>query len=149
MRDLIRIERGLGQIGYLINRVKRHEWIRSSSGIPIDRAAAVVLRRLVEFAPIRPGELAGLLEVEAPHVTRQVRRLEDLGYVEQISDVNDRRAQLITLTPSGRAAARRIRDASRDALAKALTDWEPGELHELADLFTRMVDDYLAYSEQK
>jgi DNA-binding MarR family transcriptional regulator len=147
-RDLVRIEQGLGQIAYLLNRVKRHEWIRSASGVPVDRAAAVILRRLVRAEPVRPGELATQLEVESPHVTRQIQRLEELGYVERFSDANDRRAQLIRLTPAGRNAARRIRDASRDALAKALAGWSQPELHDLADLFTRMVDDYLAYAEQ-
>jgi DNA-binding MarR family transcriptional regulator len=144
----VRIERGLGQIAYLLNRVKRHEWIRSSSGVPVDRAAAVILRRLVEAEPVRPGELAARLEVESPHVTRQVTRLEELGYVERFSDASDGRAQLIRLTPAGHDAAGRIRDASRGALAKALADWSPAELHHLADLFTRMVDDYLAYAEE-
>ena len=147
--DLVRIEHGLGKISYLINRVRRHEWIRTASGIPVDRAAAVILRRLEESEPLRPGELAAGLEVEAPHVTRQVQRLEDLGYVTRIADADDRRAQLIGLTPSGRDAARRIREASRSAIAGALEGWSEDELHELADLLSRMADDYLAYADQK
>jgi DNA-binding MarR family transcriptional regulator len=147
--DLVRIEEGLGKISYLINRVRRHEWIRRSSGIPVDRAAAVILRRLEESELLRPSELAAQLEVEAPHVTRQVQRLEDLGYVAKVADVGDRRAQLIGLTPSGRDAARRIREASRSAIAGALDDWSEDELHDLADLLSRMADDYLAYADQK
>ena len=96
--DLVRIEQGLGKISYLISRVRRHQWIRSASGIPVDRAAAVILRRLEESEPLRPSELAAQLEVEAPHVTRQVQLLEDLGYVTRIADAGDRRAHLIGLT---------------------------------------------------
>ena len=99
--DLVRIEQGLGKISYLINRVRRHEWIRTSSGIPVDRATAVILRRLEESEPLRPSELAAQLEVEAPHVTRQVQGLEDLGYVTKVADAGDRRAHLIGLTPPG------------------------------------------------
>ena len=147
--DLVRIEHGLGKISYLINRVRRHEWIRSSSGIPVDRAAAVILRRLEELEPLRPSELAAKLEVEAPHVTRQVQRLEDFGYVTRIADACDRRAQLIRLTPSGRDAAGRIKEASRSAIAGALESWSEDELHDLADLLSRMADDYLAYADQE
>jgi DNA-binding MarR family transcriptional regulator len=146
--DLVRIEEGLGKISYLINRVRRHEWIRTSSGIPVDRAAAVILRRLEESELLRPSELAAQLEVEAPHVTRQVQGLEDLGYVSKVADAGDRRAHLIGLTPSGRDAARRIRNASRSALAGALESWSEAELNDLADLLTRMADDYLAYADQ-
>lgn len=146
--DLMRIEQGLGKISYLINRVRRHEWIRSSSGIPVDRAAAVILRRLEESELLRPSELAAQLEVEAPHVTRQVQRLEDLGYVTKVADVGDRRAQLIGLTPAGRDAARRVREASRSAIAGALNHWSEDELHDLADLLSRMADDYLEYADQ-
>ncbi len=146
--DLVRIEQGLGKISYLINRVRRHEWIRTSSGVPVDRAAAVILRRLEESEPLRPSELAAQLEVEAPHVTRQVQGLEDLGYVNKVADAGDRRAHLIALTPSGRDAARRIRHASRSALAGALEGWSEVELNDLADLLTRMADDYLAYADQ-
>ena len=147
--DLVRIEQGLGKISYLINRVRRHEWIRRSSGIPVDRAAAVILRRLEESEPLRPSELAALLEVEAPHVTRQVQRLEDLGYVTRIADACDGRAQLIGLTSSGRDAAGRIREASRSALAGALDGWSEDELHDVAELLSRMADDYLAYADQQ
>lgn len=115
----------------------------------MDRAAAVILRRLEELEPLRPSELAAKLEVEAPHVTRQVQRLEDLGYVTRIADAGDRRAQLIGLTPSGRDAAGRIREASRSAIAGALEGWSKDELHDLADLLSRMADDYLAYADQK
>jgi DNA-binding MarR family transcriptional regulator len=147
--NLVRIEQGLGKISYLINRVRRHELIRRSSGVPVDRAAAVILRRLEESEPLRPSELAARLEVEAPHVTRQVQRLEDQGYITRIADAGDRRAQLIGLTPSGRNAAARIREASRSALAGALESWSEDELHDLADLLSRMADDYLAYADQE
>ena len=147
--DLVRIEQGLGKISYLISRVRRHQWIRSASGIPVDRAAAVILRRLEESEPLRPGELAAQLEVEAPHVTRQVQLLEDLGYVTRIADAGDRRAHLIGLTASGRDAAGRIREASRSALAGALDGWSEDELHDVAELLSRMADDYLAYADQQ
>jgi DNA-binding MarR family transcriptional regulator len=82
-------------------------------------------------------------------VTRQVQRLEDQGYITRIADAGDRRAQLIGLTPSGRNAAARIREASRSALAGALESWSEDELHDLADLLSRMADDYLAYADQE
>jgi DNA-binding MarR family transcriptional regulator len=141
----VEIERALGAIAYMLTRARRHELIKSAAAVPIDRAAAVVLRHLADAEAIRPSELAVLLSVEAPHVTRQIQRLQKLGYVVSVADSADRRAHLIKLTPSGRAAAERILQVSRQSLQAALEDWTPADLRRLARLFPRMVDDYLAY----
>jgi len=87
--------------------------------------------------------------VEAPHVTRQVQRLEKAGYASRVPDPDDRRAQLIQLTPAGSAAADRIREVGRSGMAAALAHWSPHELHQLATLFNRMVDDFLAYDAEQ
>jgi DNA-binding MarR family transcriptional regulator len=144
--DVIELERALTRIAYLITRTRRHDRIRMAAGVPLDRAAAVILRQLAESGPARPGELAARLEVEAPHVTRQVQRLRQAGYVDRVPDPNDRRAHLVRLTPAGTAAVDRIREVGRRAMQDALAIWTPQELHQLAMLFHRMVDDFLAYA---
>jgi len=83
--------------------------------------------------------------VEAPHVTRQVQRLQQAGYVDRVPDPDDRRAQLITLTATGKAADDRVRDVARQAMQAALAGWAPEDVHQLATLFHRLVDDFLAY----
>jgi DNA-binding MarR family transcriptional regulator len=100
---------------------------------------------------MRPGELAARLEVEAPHVTGQVQRLEKAGYAGRgpDPDPDNRRAQLIQLTPAGRAAAGRIREVGRSGMQAALAHWSPHELHQFATLFHRMVDDFLAYEAEQ
>jgi DNA-binding MarR family transcriptional regulator len=105
-----------------------------------------VLLQLAEAGAMRPGELAARLEVEAPHITRQVQRLAQAGYAERAPDPDDRRAQLIALTPADRAAARRIRETGRNGMQAALAHWSPQDLHQLTTLFQRMVDDLLAYA---
>ncbi len=84
-----------------------------------------VLLQLAEAGAMRPGELAARLEVEAPHITRQVQRLAQAGYAERAPDPDDRRAQLIALTPADRAAARRIRETGRNGMQAALAHWSP------------------------
>src|SRR6266567_4031787 len=144
--DAVDIERAITRIAYLITRARRHDRVRTVAAVPLDRAAVVVLRQLAEAGPVRSGELAARLEVEAPHVTRQVQRLQQAGYVDRVPDPDDRRAQLIQLTPSGRAASDRIREAGTSGMQAALAHWPPQEMHQLATLLHRMVDDFLAYS---
>jgi DNA-binding HxlR family transcriptional regulator len=98
--------RAITRIGYLITRARRHDLVRTVAAVPLDRAAVMVLQQLAEAGPVRPGELAARLEVEAPHVTRQVQRLQQVGYADRVPDPGDRRAQLIQLTPGRPGSSR-------------------------------------------
>ena len=144
--DAAEILREITRIAHLITRARRHDRVRTVAAVPLDRAAVMVLGQLAEAGPVRPGELAARLGVEAPHVTRQVQRLQQAGYADRVPDPGDRRAQLIQLTPAGRAASDRIREAGETGMQAALAHWPPPELHQLATLLHRMVDDFLAYS---
>ncbi|MER5177290.1 MarR family transcriptional regulator [Streptomyces sp. NPDC002896] len=143
--DVVEIERALSRIVYLTSRVREHDRIMARAGVPLDRAAVALLRQVDDAEPLRPSELAGRLAVEASHVTRQVQHLQKAGYLTRVPDPDDRRAQLIQLTPLGRDAVARVRDVSRRGMAGALAGWSPEELQQLATLFHRMVDDFLAY----
>src|SRR6266487_4857335 len=81
--DAAEILRAITRIGYLITRARRHDIVRTVAAVPLDRAAVMVLQQLAEAGPVRPGELAVRLAVEAPHVTRQVQRLQQAGYADR------------------------------------------------------------------
>ncbi|MET8829330.1 MarR family transcriptional regulator [Streptomyces sp. NPDC004610] len=143
--EVTEIERALSRITYLSSRARQHDKLMALAGVPLDRAATAVLRRMADGEPPRPGELAARLGVEASHVTRTVQQLERAGYVTRVPDPDDRRAQRIELTEPGREAITRIREAGARGMQLALADWEPEELRRLATLFHRMVDDFLAH----
>ncbi|KUN99712.1 MarR family winged helix-turn-helix transcriptional regulator [Streptomyces caeruleatus] len=141
------IENCLTRVSYLAGRARQHEYRMAMAGLPLDRAAVAVLRRLAEAEPMRPGVLAGLLAVEASHVTRQVQQLERAGYVLRAADPHDRRARRIGLTDAGRAAVDRFREAGRVGMGMALADWSDDDLRRLAELFHRLVDDFVTHAE--
>ncbi|GGJ26560.1 MarR family winged helix-turn-helix transcriptional regulator [Streptomyces brasiliensis] len=140
------IERALARITYLSTRARQHDRLMALAGVPLDRAAVALLRQMADSEPLRPGELAHRLGVEASHVTRTVQQLQKSGHVTRVPDPDDRRAQRIQLTDAGRAAVRSVRDAGVRGMQAALADWQPEELRQLATLFHRMVDDFLAYA---
>ncbi|MFF4120029.1 MarR family winged helix-turn-helix transcriptional regulator [Streptomyces sp. NPDC001714] len=144
--EVVEIERALTRVTYLSTRARQHERLMALAGVPLDRAAVALLRQVADSEPLRPGELAQRLGVEASHVTRTVQQLQRSGYVTRVPDPVDRRAQRIELTDAGRAAVDRVRDAGARGMQLALGDWEPEELRQLATLFHRMVDDFLAYA---
>ncbi|MFI2200042.1 MarR family winged helix-turn-helix transcriptional regulator [Streptomyces sp. NPDC020192] len=144
--EVVEIERALTRVTYLSTRARQHDRLMALAGVPLDRAAVALLRQIADSEPLRPGELAQRLGVEASHVTRTVQQLQRAGYVSRVPDPDDRRAQRIQLTDAGREAVGRIRQAGAQGMQLALAEWRPEELRQLAALFHRMVDDFLAYT---
>ncbi|MEU9052661.1 MarR family transcriptional regulator [Streptomyces sp. NPDC048384] len=144
--EVIEIERALTRITYLSTRARQHDRLMTLADVPLDRAAVALLRQVADSESLRPGELANRLGVEASHVTRTVQQLEKSGYVTRVPDPQDRRAQRIELTEPGRQAIARVREAGARGMQLALSDWTPDELRQLATLFHRMVDDFLAHA---
>src|SRR5262245_58248937 len=108
--------------------------MKATARVPLDRAAMAVLRELDESGAMRLGELAAVLQVEAPHITRQVQLLERKGYARRRPDPDDKRAQRIELTVAGKRAAERVRVASQRGIHEALAHWAPEQLRELGTL---------------
>ncbi|MEZ3182915.1 MarR family transcriptional regulator [Streptomyces pimonensis] len=147
--EVAEIERAFHRLAYLSTRARRHERLMALAGVPLDRAAVALLRQMADTEPMRPGELAARLGVEASHVTRTVQQLQKSGHVTRVPDPDDRRAQRIELTGSGREAIARIRETGIRGIQAALADWSPDDLRQLATLFHRMVDDFLAHAAEE
>jgi DNA-binding MarR family transcriptional regulator len=72
-------------------------------------AHGFLFQQLVEGA--RPvGEIASNLGVTSQAVSKMVRELEALGYVERVVDAEDARVRRVALTERGRAAIQAGRD---------------------------------------
>ncbi|MGW0708478.1 MarR family winged helix-turn-helix transcriptional regulator [Streptomyces sp. NPDC002643] len=145
--DVTEIERLLTRIAYLAGGARQHERRMAEAGLSLDRASMWILRNLAEGEPTRPGMLAVRLSVEASHVTRQLRQLENAGHVIRVPDPDDRRAQLVQVTEAGLAASERIREASRRGIGTVLSGWSHDDLRQLADLFGRLADDFIEHAE--
>ena len=143
--DVVEIQRALSRVAYLITRARQHDRTALEAGVPVTRAAVPILRLLAESGPLRPGAIATRLEVEPPHIARQVRLLEKAGHVERVPDPGDRRACRVRLTPSGQDAIGRVNQVARQQVLQALAGWTPQERSQLATLLSRMVDDFLAH----
>ncbi|WP_203728975.1 MarR family winged helix-turn-helix transcriptional regulator [Streptomyces sp. SID12501] len=142
--DVAEIDRNLNRIAHLAYHARQHGRLRELAGVPLERSAVVLLRQIADSEPLRPGELANLLAVEASHITRQVQQLQKAGYVTRVPDPDDRRAQRIRLTPAGAEAVVRIREVSCRSMRGALEGWSPHELRRLTAFVDRMVDDVLS-----
>jgi DNA-binding MarR family transcriptional regulator len=104
----------------------------------LEPAAYGLLVRLEECGAQRATELAGYIGVGKATMSRQLRALEELGFVGREPDPADGRAWLVSLTESGREHFGRVRDARRMRYVRQLDGWDRREVAELARLLHQL-----------
>jgi DNA-binding MarR family transcriptional regulator len=114
------------------NQPRTHELLLQAAGVRIDRAGSALLYKLHHAkGALRVSELAELLGIDAPSVTRKVQQLERLGYVSIEPDTEDKRAKRVALTPSGNQTLQRIKEAGKERIVRLLEGWSKEEIEEL------------------
>lgn len=96
----------------------------------ITRTEAGLLNSLSD-GPRRITELADLEGLAQPTVTLLVGRLEERGWVTRERDPDDRRAVLVSHTPSGLSALEQMRSESRMMMHEHISALEEHEVHSL------------------
>jgi DNA-binding MarR family transcriptional regulator len=96
---------------------------------------------------IRPSEIAGIQHVHPSLVTRQIRELERLGYVEVRSDPADRRASLVSVTSAGADKTRQLQQIGLERFATFVADWEPDQVRMLTALLEKLEQSKAAVGE--
>ncbi|HEX6955940.1 MAG TPA: MarR family transcriptional regulator [Agromyces sp.] len=94
-----------------ISELFQRDLAREFAGTSLTTARTRVLWDLAHVGPSTQQALANRLEVSARNVTGLVDALEDAGYVVRAPHPTDRRATLVTLTPS---ADELMREMQRD-----------------------------------
>lgn len=107
-----------------------------SDALGLSWARVRALQRLA-VQPQTLRSLADLLVADPPYVTLIVDDLEERGLARRTPHPEDRRAKLVQLTPSGRAAAARAA-AMLDAPPPALLDLPPKQLTILVNTLERL-----------
>ncbi len=102
-------------------------------------ASTLSLLQVVAASPgIRPSEIASAQGVHPSQVTRQVRELESLGYVQITADAADRRSCRVTLTSAGSDELQSLTEEGLDRFASFVADWEPEEVRMLTSLLQKL-----------
>ena len=108
---------------------RSHEKLLKDAGVRLDRAGSALLFKLRSHGEsARVSDLAELLGVDTPAVTRKVQQLERLGYVVIEPDAVDRRAKLVALTKSGEKIIERIMLAVNHRLTRLFEGWTMDEV---------------------
>lgn len=111
--------------------------------------ALSLLQVIVGHDAIRPSDLADLQLVHPSQISRQVRELENAGYVQVAGDPADGRSWLVALTPAGRDEMRRLQQVGLDRFALFVADWEPEEVQALTALLEKLRSSMAAVAERE
>ena len=111
------------------------------AGLDLSAPDINVLANLADGARRTVGALATATATKPTTLTSALDRLARRGYLVRDLDPGDRRSFLISLTPSGEAAAQTVaaavRDIERQALA-AVTEADLAGFHALIDALTEV-----------
>ncbi len=89
---------------------------------------------------MRMGELARLLDVPLPTLSKSIQSLEERGYVERRTDPADRRNTLASATPEGIALEKKANDNAEYCMKELFSRFGEQETEEFVRLCTRLVD---------
>src|ERR1700722_20554230 len=127
--ELRRVAASMSILSRSFTLSRPHELLLQDAGVRLDRAGSALLFKLrahVESA--RVSDLAELLGVDTPAVTRKVQQLERLGYVTIVPDTDDKRAKRIALTKTGEKTIERIMLAVNHRLTRLFEGWSQEEV---------------------
>lgn len=124
-----------------MNRRQRDAEIIRDGGIPLDRALFPLLVRIEREGPIGVVELADSVGRNYTSVSRQVAKLEELGFVSRQPGVADKRVRESVITDRGRALTDKV-DIARARIGHAIFDsWSEQDVSDLVRLMLRFAKD--------
>lgn len=138
------VERALDRLLRLTANRRVHARQSVAAGVAVSRPGFAVLRCLDDAGELSLGEVARACSADPAAIGRQVKALEDEGFVERTTSETDGRVSVVQLTERGRAAFQQIRSVRAKHMDEVLAGWSAVDRHSLAGLLNRLVDDMKA-----
>jgi DNA-binding MarR family transcriptional regulator len=119
-----------------------HAALSDATGVDLPQQAVQVLSALAGTMTV--AELARTAHMDIGAVSRQLRLLEDDGFVQKSASPDHGSVVLVRITTRGRNVARKIFEVRNRHLERALEGWPQTDRRALATLLQRLVDDLQA-----
>lgn len=113
--------------------------IRGSTHPKIRNAHGYVFQHLLTRSRT-VGELADLLGVTQQAASKVVSELEELGYVQRLSDIDDSRVRNVALTPRGVSVVRRARAARSRLEARLVKQFGAAAINDARRVLVHLLD---------
>lgn len=142
--EVAEVEEALERLFRLTNSRKVDTRQAAAIGAAVTRAGYAVLRSVDEAGELSLGELGRSCSMDPAAVSRQVKALEEDGFVEREQAEGDARVSVVRLTPRGRSVYRRIVAVRQQHMSEVLAGWSSTDRAALSRLVGRLVDDLRA-----
>ena len=127
-----------------INWPRRDDRLINEAGIPLNRALFPLLARIARFGPIGVVDLADRVGRDHTTVSRQITKLEELGFIERSAPAEDKRVREAVVSEKGQTIIDALNSARERLATKILASWTNDELDLLRRLLRRFADDLMA-----
>ncbi|QIM21672.1 winged helix-turn-helix transcriptional regulator [Phycicoccus sp. HDW14] len=105
---------------------------------PVSRPEYTLLALTAKRGAGRACDLADAVGLDQSTTSRRVSTLVERGFLARTPDPEDRRAQLVDLTPTGREVLEDERRRREELVGIALHDWSAADRATLAELLGRL-----------
>ncbi|UPK44209.1 MarR family winged helix-turn-helix transcriptional regulator [Paenibacillus pabuli] len=106
----------------------------------LDRLTFEILLYVKEQGAVRITDIASKLDLNPSSITRRIQGLKQSGHIVAVSDPNDLRSSLVTLSPLGEEELSDFLEVSIDGLAHILRDWNDSEVQRFAKQLLNYAD---------
>jgi DNA-binding MarR family transcriptional regulator len=123
------------------------DFISRRVGISLGGPYPGILPYISRAQPVRVSDLAQLMQVEIPTVSRQLKSLSERGLITRAPHPDDGRSTLVSFTPKGRATFDLHFEAWLMTIDEVLADWPDNEVVEFANQLHRFAEALAAFVE--
>ena len=117
------------EMGVMVRRVRRVIGQRARAVHPdLAPASYLMLAYVAEQGPLRASEIADQFDIDKGAVSRQVTHLTELGLLARVTDPEDGRAMLVSVSDEGRTRLTDVARHRRKWLDERLGDWSESDL---------------------
>jgi DNA-binding MarR family transcriptional regulator len=124
----------------MLNSLRFDDILLDEAGISLDRALFPLLVRIDSLGPISIAELADQVGRDHSTVSRQVAKLQALGFVARETRHADQRVRAASITPQGRKVARTLAAARERLFRRVLTGWTDADQRALTRLNGKLAE---------
>ena len=117
------------EMAVLVRRIRRVISLRARAVHPdLARASYLTLTYVAEHGPLRASDVADHFDIDKGAVSRQVTHLSELGLLVRVTDPEDGRAMLVSVSDEGRSRLTDVARHRRKWLDERLGDWTDDDL---------------------
>ncbi len=125
----------------LVNQWPLRTRVIRDAKVKIDPALLRILAAVYRFEPVGVVELSIRAGRDHTTISRQVAKLQELGFTERRTSSTDRRVSELLLTAKGRRAAQALITAHHKVMKPILANWCDKDIADMTRLARRLIDE--------